>query len=912
MSTYNRLKEQFASVDPPRSLFPLLWLHGDERETEAVIRREIAAMDEGMCGGFVIESRPHNDYLGERWWQDIGYCLDEAANRSMDVWLFDEEYYPSGIAGGKVLAVNPDYRMQVLVKESFHWKADVDTANTNHHIAVDWTQILKIVCIPYKENNQLEPINRLAFYKQSDFEQWQINQMFIRSEQAWEVVYIGIRPSWSGRMYDLMVDYLCPEITDCFISVTYEATKEKVGHLFGSTIKGFFGDETSFENFGSYDVLFGMDTPCMPWSRVLLDSFKLEKGYDLLTSIESLWYEMDDSFETTRFDFMDVMTELFSTNFFGRIQAWCHANGLRFIGHVVEDNQAHMHHGYGPGHFFRTTRHFDFGGYDIVLRQVDSDLNRDPYSEHFPQFSNYRDQPNPDFFKFTLAKLAQSAAHLEIQTDLVMCENFGAYGWDLGMKEMKWLTDWQTARGTNWYVPHAFSPLFPDLDCPPHFYAGGNNPQWPFFHQWATYANRSCLMLRDADHVCSIAVLYPAESHWAGDDVQLDTVSKVLMEQQYDFNILSCDLLVDSTRSVIDQGQLIIGKEQFRTIILPGINTIPLQALERLEAFVRSGGQLIAIDHQPTKDCGGNHAAVISIAQKLGVLLEVTSISGLNDILSIGKHASVKLSQLNPDLRVCHYRKGELDIFFLNNESVYNKAMDLVSFQAEGAPELWYPMNGEQKPAVVYEQKDRYTILPIQLAPYEAVFVVFKPAERTENQLASYTLTEEQIYQIVLDQQGRFILLDCLNEADIPNHSWRITAISSPLSDAILENMEPLAGLGDWRQNASWDKFSGSVVYEADWETEITSDRSYTLDLGEVGEIATVSIDGTKLAPLLCPPYRVELPAELLLKHNVIAVEVTNTLGAYLREGGFNRDTPEPSGLIGPVTLACYTSRPLE
>lgn len=63
-------------------------------------------------------------------------------------------------------------------------------------------------------------------------------------------------------MYDHLIDYLCPEITDCFISVTSEVTKEKVGRLFGSTIKSFFGDETSFENFGSYDVLFGMDTPC--------------------------------------------------------------------------------------------------------------------------------------------------------------------------------------------------------------------------------------------------------------------------------------------------------------------------------------------------------------------------------------------------------------------------------------------------------------------------------------------------------------------------------------------------------------------------------------------------------------------------------------------------------------------------
>lgn len=802
--------------------------------------------------------------------------------------------------------------MQVLVKESLLWKAEVDEAIADHPIAADWKQILKIICIPYNDNNQLEPMNRLAFYEQSDFKQWQTKQIHNRSEQAWEIVWIGIKPSWSGRMVDKMVDYLCPEITDCFISVTYEATKEKVGHLFGSTIKGFFGDETSFENFGSYDVLFGMDTPCMPWSRVLLDSFKQAKNYDLLTSIESLWYEMDESFEKTRFDFMDVMTELFSTNFFGRIQAWCHANGLQFIGHVVEDNQAHMHHGYGPGHFFRTTRHFDLGGYDFVLRQVDSDLNRVPYTEHFPQFSHYRDQPNADFFKFTLAKLAQSAAHLEIRTDLVMCENFGAYGWDLGIKEMKWLTDWQTARGTNWYVPHAFSPLFPDLDCPPHFYAGGNNPQWPFFRQWATYANRSCLMLREADLVCSIAVLYPAESHWAGDDVQLDAVCKALMEQQYDLHILSCDLLVDPTRFVIEQGQLNIGKGQFRTIILPSIKSIPLQALERLDAFVRSGGQLIAIDHKPTKDCGGNNAAVLSIVEKLGVIIEVTSMSGLSDILSKGKHASVKLALPNPDLRVCHFRKGELDIFFLNNESVYNTVKDLVTFQAEGTPEHWYPMTGERKPAVVYEQKEGSTIVPIQLAPYEAIFVVFKPAELIDNPLASYTLTEEQIFQTELDQQGRFLLEECLNDSDMPILSWQIKAISSPLSDAIVPNMEPLAGLGDWRQYSSWDKFSGSVVYEAEWETELTSGRSYALDLGEVGEIATVSLNGTKLASLLCPPYRLKLPTELLLKHNVINVEVTNTLGAYLREGGFNRDTPEPSGLIGPVTLSCYSSRLLE
>ena len=86
-----------------------------------------------------------------------------------------------------------------------------------------------------------------------------------------------------------------------------------------------------------------------------------------------------------------------------------------------------------------------------------------------------------------------------------MCEAFGAYGWVEGLKMMKWITDHMISHGVNLIVPHAFDPKeFPDWDCPPHFYAHGNNPQYPYFHYFANYANRLCNLMSDGHQICKL------------------------------------------------------------------------------------------------------------------------------------------------------------------------------------------------------------------------------------------------------------------------------------------------------------------------------------------------------------------------------------------------------------------------
>src|ERR1035437_4673093 len=85
-----------ALAQPP--LVPLLWTQGQSPETIRQVVREVA---DGGNTGFVWESRPHPDYLGPRWWADLRVAVDEAKRLKLEVWIFDEWMYPSGVAGGK-------------------------------------------------------------------------------------------------------------------------------------------------------------------------------------------------------------------------------------------------------------------------------------------------------------------------------------------------------------------------------------------------------------------------------------------------------------------------------------------------------------------------------------------------------------------------------------------------------------------------------------------------------------------------------------------------------------------------------------------------------------------------------------------------------------------------------------------
>ena len=85
-------------------MLPFFWQHGED---EAVLRKYMEVMDNANCHAVCVESRPHPDFAGDKWWRDMDVILDEARKRNMKVWILDDRCFPTGFANG-ALKDQPD------------------------------------------------------------------------------------------------------------------------------------------------------------------------------------------------------------------------------------------------------------------------------------------------------------------------------------------------------------------------------------------------------------------------------------------------------------------------------------------------------------------------------------------------------------------------------------------------------------------------------------------------------------------------------------------------------------------------------------------------------------------------------------------------------------------------------------
>ena len=109
---------------------------------------------------------------------------------------------------------------------------------------------------------------------------------------------------------------------------------------------------------------------------------------------------------------------------------------------------------------------------------------------------------------------------------------------------MKWLIDYLLVRGINWFVPHAFSPEFPDPDCPPHMGADGRDPQFGAFRELMAYTNRAAHLLSGGVHQAPAALLYHAEAEWMNYSCMLVEVGK----REYNFDKSPNDITSTATQ----------------------------------------------------------------------------------------------------------------------------------------------------------------------------------------------------------------------------------------------------------------------------------------------------------------------------------------------------------------------------
>ena len=93
----NETVQQLLNNQGENYILPFFWQHG---ETEEVLREYMAAIDASNIKAVCVESRPHPDFCGEKWWRDMDVILDEARKRHMKVWILDDSHFPTGFANG--------------------------------------------------------------------------------------------------------------------------------------------------------------------------------------------------------------------------------------------------------------------------------------------------------------------------------------------------------------------------------------------------------------------------------------------------------------------------------------------------------------------------------------------------------------------------------------------------------------------------------------------------------------------------------------------------------------------------------------------------------------------------------------------------------------------------------------------
>ena len=277
----------------------VFWAWNGKME-EKQIRKQIRDFAKQGISGFFIHSRCglQTSYMSDQWIFATRVAIEEARAQGLEVWLYDEDGWPSGFAGGEVVKRNPKLAIQRM--KCFYFGADFE----DKKIPLDFE---------VKTNREILPEQQVvaAFRK--------IGGEIVNSgiDDA-DYLFVTER-DWH------YVDLLNPETTKTFIECTHEIYKKNFGQYFGNTVQGIFTDEPQMDSKISY-------------SPVLSMKYQEEYGTKFEEDLKYLFAEDETAFKKFRLRYLRVKFQLFVHSYFEILNNWCKENDLLFVGHLpVED-----------------------------------------------------------------------------------------------------------------------------------------------------------------------------------------------------------------------------------------------------------------------------------------------------------------------------------------------------------------------------------------------------------------------------------------------------------------------------------------------------------------------------------------------------------------------------------------------
>lgn len=844
-------------------IFPFLWLHGEDKQ---ILLDNIHKIYDSGVKAFCLESRPHPDFLGDRWWQDLDIILNEAKRLGMKVWILDDSHFPTGFANGKVKNDLPQYLKKYLYIKQLDFRGPQQDAT----IILKYLRPDKRFQPTDPNAQQPEKILKVIAAKKIGNDKIDANSLIDITDSLKAGLLTWNVPDGEWRIFTLIETihggeketegYLNPLVanaTKVLLNEVYKPHYEHYKEMFGNVIAGFFSDEPRFGNHHGAESRLGVDEMVLPWRDNMLEEF-FDSDYlqlPLLTTVSANGQE-----KKIRYKYMNLVSKLYAHNFTKILGDWCHEHRVSYIGHLIEDNGSHTRLGYGAGHYFRALDAQDMAGIDVVLNQIMPGMDNTWFK------SMTGAGWNGEFFHYGLAKMGASLGHLDPKKHgRVMSEVFGAYGWAEGLTLMKFIADHMIVRGVNHFVPHAFNPnKFPDPDCPPHFYSNGHEPENRSYAELFNYMNRLSHILSGGRHIAHVSVLYHAEEEWLDKDAMpFEKPVKMLMQNQIDCEITPLDYLESAN---IQKGYFEINHEKFDTLIIPETKYIPHKLVEILKKFHQNNIKLLFINSYPEQD-----ESLDNIKESIELLGQKVDLKELPVNLT-SKDVFIKADSIEPYLRFYNYQNEDDHLLMFLNED----------------PTKTIDTNISIKENFVYQ--------------YDAMTNTLQLINVTDGK---YQLHLAAGQSVILVKGSKYnVLSDTKLNHNVSLNLQNINlSVASAESYPKFESRRNLDELVNVNSLEGLREFSGNMKYSFQFNLDKVLE-TMSLNLGTVNEVATVKLNGHLLGTRIAYPYQFnDISKYLNTGVNSIEILVVNNLGIKQQDFLSQYMLIKPAGLLGPVKI---------
>ena len=684
------------------------WAWNCKLEAEELTRQLDVLKEMGFGGAHMhVRTGMATPYLSDEYMNLIKTCVEKCKKEEMLAWLYDEDRWPSGAAGGLVTK-DKEFRATHLLftptpySETSSAKVMDDASARAGRAENGW--LLACYDVELDKEGYLISAKQIGQEEEAVHEKW-----YAYVEQATESGW------YNNQTY---VNTLDKKAMQRFIDITYESYNRVIADDFDKAVPAIFTDEPQFAHKQTLRFATDKADVALPWTKDLPETYAaVYGGEDIVAAIpELIWDLAGGEVSLPRYHYHDHICERFTEAFADLCGAWCRDHGLALTGHMMEEPTLRSQTA-ALGEAMRSYRGFDLPGIDMLCAS----------------------------FEYTTAKQAQSAVH-QFGYEGMLSELYGVTNWDFDFRGHKLHGDWQAALGVTIRVPH-LSWVSMAGEAKRDYPASINyqSPWWPKYRLVEDHFARVNTAMTRGKPVVKVGVIHPVESYWLhwgpaeqtamvreDMDANFQKLTEWLLFGGIDFNFISESLLPEQCAK--GGNPLSVGKMDYDVIIVPGCETLRSTTLERLEAFAAAGGKLVwagdiakLCDAKPSSRAKelADKGLKVSLTRN-GILGSVESARVIDIRNESGSHTSNLLHQIRRD--------GEnMWVFIAHGKEPYNKDMcnsqDLrIRVKGTWKPTLYNTMDGTTGP-IDYEIVGGQTEIRCRLYDYDSLLLSLEPAD---------------------------------------------------------------------------------------------------------------------------------------------------------------------------------------